>query len=116
MRRGWGGLREDAHVLFHRSIESNHFPSPPLPLLSNLVVLPGYCVSGTVGAKLMAGPVSRVDVDKRTTVDVRCGVRYLSFSAHADARGICDLVRAAADGPALLGPAGVRGVRHGDGD
>lgn len=59
-------------------------------------------MSGTVGAKLMAGPVSRVDVDKRTTVDVRCGVRYLSFSAHADARGICDLVRAAAPGAVML--------------
>ena len=83
-----------------------------------LIVLPGYCVSGTVGAKLMAaaaptaatagiggggGPGSTpslvpghrpkrlVEIDKRgTVVDVQCQVAYLSFSAHADAKGIAD--------------------------
>ena len=78
------------------------FPHPP-HTYSNLIVLPGYCVSGTVGAKLMGGPVSRVEVDKRgTTVDVRATVRYLSFSAHADARGICDLVRGASPAAVML--------------
>lgn len=80
----------------------------------NLIILPGYCVSGTVGAKLMAAaaptssaagpnsnpslqaPLSRrpkrlVEIDKRgTAVDVQCQVAYLSFSAHADAKGIAD--------------------------
>ena len=60
-------------------------------------------MSGTVGAKLMGGPLSRVEVDKRgTTIDVRATVRYLSFSAHADARGICDLVRGAAPTAVML--------------
>lgn len=65
-------------------------------------MLPGYCVSGTVGSKLMGAPVSRVEVDKRTTVEVRATVRYLSFSAHADAKGIADLVAACRPGAVLL--------------
>ena len=91
----------------------------------NLIVLPGYCVSGTVGAKLMAAaaptsgggiganpsllpPPSRrpkrlVDIDKRgTSVDVQCQVAYLSFSAHADAKGIADAVAAVAPGAVVL--------------
>lgn len=78
------------------------------PDARNLIVLPGYCVSGTVGAKLMAAaaaptaggaavpnrrPTNKrlVEIDKRgTTVDVQCQVAYLSFSAHADATGIAD--------------------------
>ena len=73
----------------------------------NLVVLPGYCVSGTVGSKLRESPrgvLRRVDVGPRsngpggvqsTMVDVRCAVRHLSFSAHADARGILGLIKQA---------------------
>jgi len=93
----------------------------------NLIILPGYCVSGTVGAKLMGldgggggdaggggggggGPPRRtVEVDKRTTVDVRCGVRYLSFSAHADAKGIAALVAGCAPRAVML----VHGERGG---
>lgn len=96
----------------------------------NLIVLPGYCVSGTVGAKLIAAAASVpsvpssssiaggimknkrhhhhhhrrvVEVDRRgTCVDVRCQVAYLSFSAHADAAGIADAVRAVAPGAVVL--------------
>eukprot|EP00850_Spirogloea_muscicola_P004643 SM000020S05993 [mRNA] locus=s20:371364:374589:+ [translate_table: standard] len=63
---------------------------------ANMVVLPGYCMAGTVGAKLMAGKPTVVRVDKRTTVDVRCEIFHLSFSAHADAKGILDLARTVA--------------------
>ena len=36
-------------------------------------------------------PKRLVEIDKRgTTVDVQCQVAYLSFSAHADAKGIAD--------------------------
>ena len=93
----------------------------------NLVILPGYCVSGTVGAKLMGmdsgggggggdghhtATTARarvVEVDKRTSVEVRCGVRYLSFSAHADAKGIAALVAGCSPATVML----VHGERGG---
>ncbi|KAJ3032938.1 Integrator complex subunit 11, partial [Rhizophlyctis rosea] len=58
----------------------------------NMVILPGYCVAGTVGAKVLAGE-KQIDVDKFTRLNVNCGVENLSFSAHADAKGIMQLVR-----------------------
>jgi integrator complex subunit 11 len=51
---------------------------------------------GTVGAKLLAGQrnkAQRIEVDKKTFLDVKCNVEYLSFSAHADAAGIEELIR-----------------------
>lgn len=35
----------------------------------------------------------KVDLDARTTVEVRCKVKNLSFSAHADAKGIMQLIK-----------------------
>ncbi|KAJ3291332.1 Integrator complex subunit 11 [Borealophlyctis nickersoniae] len=58
----------------------------------NMVILPGYCVAGTVGAKVLAGEKS-IDVDKLTRVQVNMQVENLSFSAHADAKGIIQLIR-----------------------
>ncbi|KAJ3092535.1 Integrator complex subunit 11 [Quaeritorhiza haematococci] len=58
----------------------------------NMVILPGYCVAGTVGAKVLAGE-KVVEVDKWTKVNVNMSVKNLSFSAHADAKGIMQLVR-----------------------
>jgi integrator complex subunit 11 len=55
----------------------------------NLVVIPGYCVVGTVGNKLLTGRTHTVEIDKKTTLDVKCKVANLSFSAHADAKGSC---------------------------
>ncbi len=55
-----------------------------------------YCSVGTVGAKLLAGQRNkqqRIEVDKKTYLDVKCSVEYLSFSAHADAAGIEELIR-----------------------
>ncbi|KAI6204623.1 Integrator complex subunit 11 [Aphelenchoides besseyi] len=43
----------------------------------NMIIMPGYCTAGTVGAKF----------------DVKLGVEYMSFSAHADAKGIMQLIR-----------------------
>ncbi|KAI5077514.1 hypothetical protein GOP47_0007338 [Adiantum capillus-veneris] len=63
------------------------------PFEQNMVVLPGYCVPGTVGYKLIKGKSSRIDIDKRTHLEVRCQVHMLSFSAHTDAKGIMDLLR-----------------------
>ncbi|KAK1309067.1 Cleavage and polyadenylation specificity factor subunit 3-II [Acorus calamus] len=58
----------------------------------NLVTLPGYCVAGTIGHKLMSGKPTRIDLDKDTCIDVRCQIHQLSFSPHTDAKGIMDLV------------------------
>lgn len=63
------------------------------PSEKNLVILPGYCVAGTVGNKLLQKRQGKIEVDKKTIIDVRCGVSHLSFSAHADAKGIIQLIR-----------------------
>ncbi|KAM7484708.1 hypothetical protein LguiA_000717 [Lonicera macranthoides] len=59
----------------------------------NLITLPGYCVAGTVGHKLMSGKPTKVDVGEGTQIDVRCQIHQLSFSPHTDAKGIMDLVK-----------------------
>ncbi|KAH9325980.1 hypothetical protein KI387_006158, partial [Taxus chinensis] len=63
------------------------------PSEKNLITLPGYCIAGTVGHKLMSGKATRVKVDNRTHIEVHCQVHMLSFSAHTDAKGIMDLVK-----------------------
>ncbi|KAL4569465.1 hypothetical protein LXL04_025103, partial [Taraxacum kok-saghyz] len=63
------------------------------PCESNLITLPGYCVAGTVGHKLMSGKPTKVDLDKDTQIDVRCQIHQLSFSPHTDAKGIMGLVK-----------------------
>ncbi|KXS21895.1 Metallo-hydrolase/oxidoreductase, partial [Gonapodya prolifera JEL478] len=59
----------------------------------NAVILPGYCVPGTVGARVLAGE-RIIPLDRWTNVEVRCKVYNLSFSAHADAKGIMSLISA----------------------
>ncbi|KAL5201692.1 hypothetical protein ABZP36_036046 [Zizania latifolia] len=61
------------------------------PSEKNLVTLPGYCVAGTIGHKLMSGKPTTIDVDKDTHIDVRCQIHQLSFSPHTDSKGIMDL-------------------------
>eukprot|EP00742_Colponemidia_sp_Colp-10_P009000 GILJ01009780.1.p1 GENE.GILJ01009780.1~~GILJ01009780.1.p1 ORF type:complete len:648 (+),score=86.46 GILJ01009780.1:130-1944(+) len=62
------------------------------PNPKNMVIIVGYCVAGTVGNKLLNG-AKRVEIDKKTTVEVNCKIKNLSFSAHADAKGILQLIR-----------------------
>ncbi|KAJ3020515.1 UNVERIFIED_CONTAM: Integrator complex subunit 11 [Siphonaria sp. JEL0065] len=57
----------------------------------NMIILPGYCVPGTVGAKVLAGE-KVIDIDKVTRVNVNLQVKNLSFSAHADSKGILQLI------------------------
>eukprot|EP01112_Ceratiomyxa_fruticulosa_P017307 TRINITY_DN5369_c0_g1_i1.p1 TRINITY_DN5369_c0_g1~~TRINITY_DN5369_c0_g1_i1.p1 ORF type:complete len:656 (-),score=124.00 TRINITY_DN5369_c0_g1_i1:17-1984(-) len=60
----------------------------------NLCIIPGYCVVGTVGNKLLTNKQNQtVEIDKRVTLEVRCQVKSLSFSAHADAKGIMQLIK-----------------------
>ncbi|ORZ19226.1 beta-lactamase-like protein, partial [Lobosporangium transversale] len=58
----------------------------------NMVIMPGYCVAGTVGSKVLAGE-KKIQIDAFNSVDVNLQVKNLSFSAHADAKGIMQLIR-----------------------
>lgn len=62
------------------------------PNPKNMVIMPGYCVAGTVGAKVLLGQ-KVIEVDKYNSFEVNLQVRNLSFSAHADAKGIMQLIR-----------------------
>ncbi|KAK6931640.1 Zn-dependent metallo-hydrolase, RNA specificity domain [Dillenia turbinata] len=59
----------------------------------NLVALPGYCVAGTIGHKLMSGKPTKIELDKDSHIDVRCQIHQVSFSPHTDSKGIMDLVK-----------------------
>ncbi|CAG8502254.1 8096_t:CDS:1 [Ambispora gerdemannii] len=58
----------------------------------NMLIMPGYCVAGTVGAKVINNE-KRIKIDAQTTIDVQMQVSYMSFSAHADAQGIMQLIK-----------------------
>ncbi len=49
-------------------------------------------MAGTVGAKVLAGEKT-IDIDRVNTINVALQVKHLSFSAHADAKGIIQLIR-----------------------
>jgi len=54
--------------------------------------MPGYCVQGTVGHKILSG-AKKVEFENRQVVEVKMSVEYMSFSAHADAKGIMQLIQ-----------------------
>jgi len=54
------------------------------------VIMPGFCVNGTIGSKVLAGN-KKVEIDGQL-IDVNLKVEYMSFSAHADAKGIMQLI------------------------
>ena len=56
----------------------------------NALIIPGYCQPGTVGNKVLSGE-KRINIDDRD-VDVRIRVFNMSFSAHADSKGILELL------------------------
>ncbi|XP_074655305.1 integrator complex subunit 11-like [Tubulanus polymorphus] len=62
------------------------------PNENNMVIMPGYCVAGTVGHKILGG-VRKLELENRQTLEVKLAVEYMSFSAHADAKGIMQLIR-----------------------
>ncbi|XP_055908958.1 integrator complex subunit 11 isoform X4 [Eupeodes corollae] len=62
------------------------------PNENNMVIMPGYCVQGTVGHKVLAG-AKKIEFENRQMVDVKMSVEYMSFSAHADAKGIMQLIQ-----------------------
>lgn len=61
----------------------------------NMVIIPGYCVEGTVGNKVLHSKTGKIEIDKKTTIHMKCTVKLISFSAHADAKGILQLIRQA---------------------
>lgn len=61
---------------------------------NNMIIMPGYCVAGTVGHKVING-AKKIDGEGGSKIDVRLSVEYMSFSAHADAKGIMQLIRTA---------------------
>uniref|UniRef100_G3VRK3 Integrator complex subunit 11 n=1 Tax=Sarcophilus harrisii TaxID=9305 RepID=G3VRK3_SARHA len=67
----------------------------------NMVIMPGYCVQGTVGHKILSGQ-RKLEMEGRQILEVKMQVEYMSFSAHADAKGIMQLVRQAEPDNVLL--------------
>lgn len=67
----------------------------------NMVIVPGYCVQGTVGHKILNG-ARKLEMEGRQTLEVKMQVEYMSFSAHADAKGIMELIRQAEPRNVLL--------------
>jgi len=61
------------------------------PNENNMVIMPGYCVSGTVGQKILSGH-KKIELETGQFVEVKMSVQYMSFSAHADAKGIMQLI------------------------
>ena len=61
------------------------------PNENNMVIMPGYCVAGTVGHKILGG-AKKIEFENKQVIDVKMSVEYMSFSAHADAKGIMQLI------------------------
>lgn len=57
----------------------------------NTLVIPGFCVAGTLGNKLLSG-VREINIDGKN-YDIRMKITNMSFSAHADAKGILNLIK-----------------------
>lgn len=64
----------------------------------NMIILPGYCVSGTVGYKVLQahavnpqGP-KKIRISPFEELDVRLQIENLSFSAHVDRKGILETI------------------------
>lgn len=62
------------------------------PNENNMVIMPGFCVQGTVGHKILNG-AKKVEFETGQIVEVKMAVEYMSFSAHADAKGIMQLIQ-----------------------
>jgi integrator complex subunit 11 len=56
----------------------------------NAVIIPGYCMPGTVGNKILSGE-KKITIDDKV-VNVKMQVYNMSFSAHADSKGIMELL------------------------
>ena len=72
----------------------------------NTLIIPGYCVSGTIGNTLLTKMKKKPFIDKHTgknihklikidgkEYDINMKIKNMSFSAHADAKGILNLIK-----------------------
>lgn len=57
----------------------------------NLLIIPGYCVAGTLGNRLLNG-MKTIWIDGKM-YDINMQIKNMSFSAHADAKGILNLIK-----------------------
>lgn len=56
----------------------------------NLVILPGYCIRGTLGDKILCGSKKeRIDNEEK---EIKLEVKNIAFSAHADTLGIMKII------------------------
>ena len=62
------------------------------PFEQNMIIIPGYCVAGTVGHKVLSGQ-KKIEMENKQILEVKLAVEYMSFSAHADAKGIMQLIK-----------------------
>jgi hypothetical protein len=60
----------------------------------NTIIMPGYCVAGTTGHKVLNG-LKTIELRNGFKAQIKLNVEYMSFSAHADAKGIMQLIRTA---------------------
>lgn len=63
----------------------------------NLVVVPGFCFANTLAARVLSGAKRGDGIE-----DIRCRLMNMSFSGHADARGIVRTVRRLAPRAVML--------------
>ena len=61
------------------------------PIEKNCVIIVGFCSEGTVGNRILSGE-KEIIIDNEK-INVKCEVYYMSFSAHADQKGILQLVK-----------------------
>ncbi|KAI1297236.1 Integrator complex subunit 11 [Halotydeus destructor] len=62
------------------------------PFEENMVIMPGYCVAGTIGHRILGG-AREIELENKQKLVVKMAVEYMSFSAHADAKGIMQLIQ-----------------------
>ena len=52
-----------------------------------MIIMPGYCMAGTIGHKIL-NRTKRLEFEKGVVTEVKMSVQYMSFPAHKDAKDI----------------------------
>ncbi|TPX36553.1 hypothetical protein SmJEL517_g01232 [Synchytrium microbalum] len=69
---------------------------------NNMIIIPGFQSAGSVGAKLLANQPEIYTPDNPEPIRPKLAIRNLSFSAHADAKGILSLIEKCAPSNVVL--------------
>ncbi|CRK90406.1 CLUMA_CG004139, isoform A [Clunio marinus] len=59
---------------------------------NNMLVIPGYCVQGTVGHKILCG-AKKVTFENNQIVEIKMSVEFIRFNTHSDENGILKLIQ-----------------------